>query len=282
MGKIENILTSLGRGGIITKNKKVEIVMEKIEEQIQWYKQCASNYNDEVVMIELDKINKLYNKYHENAEISLFIVEILKSFCNIMDIQKEQIAEFSESDVVDVDINKMIELFFKIIKTQRELIGYLAKESVHEIEDGDNCDAIDNCHTADFLINRFMPCRFISQSRDSDILKNSFKDDKQLQAAFIDYCLSNGKSSYTANDYCSRIRNLWKNYYKEYKESELGDELKPCDEMISPENPLLNVYNHSDVIYRYLIMKLNENEDNRNLLNARAAFNKFDDFKKSI
>lgn len=256
--------------------------MKKIEEQIHWYKQCATSYDDDVVMIELDKINKLYDKYHENTDVSLFIVEMIKSFCNIMDIQKEQFAEFSESDVMDIDINKMIEMFCKIITTQRELIGYLANESVQEIEDDDNYDEFDSCHTTNFLVNRFMPRRLISQSLDSDILKNSFKDEKQLQAAFTDYCLSNGKSSYTANDYCSRIRNLWKNYYKEYKEGELGDELKICDEMISMENPLLNVYNHSDLLYRYLIMKLNENDDNRNLLNARAAFNKFDDFKKSI
>ncbi len=109
-----------------------------------------------------------------------------------------------------------------------------------------------------------------------------FSDDKQLQAAFTSYCLGMGKSSYTVNDYCSRIKNLWKNFYEEYKSGVLPKEIEVIEERIKPNSPLLNAYYHTDELDCYISMKIAVNEGNRNWANTRAAFNKFDEFKSSL
>ena len=109
-----------------------------------------------------------------------------------------------------------------------------------------------------------------------------FSDDKQLQAAFTSYCLGMSKSSYTVNDYCSRIKNLWKNFYEEYQNGELPREIEVIEEKIKPNSPLLNAYYHADELNCYISMKIAVNEGNRNWAKTRAAFNKFDEFKQSL
>ena len=107
----------------------------------------------------------------------------------------------------------------------------------------------------------------------------TLNNDKELQAAFTDYCLQNGKSSYTANDYCSRIKNLWRTFYQAYQSGELPDELEIRKEKIQSDSPLLNAYYHADELHCYISMKVAGTDGNRNWLNVRAAFNKFDEFK---
>ncbi len=109
-----------------------------------------------------------------------------------------------------------------------------------------------------------------------------FSDDKQIQNAFTSYCLGKSKSSYTVNDYCSRIKNLWKLFYEEYKKGDLPKELIVNEEEINSDTPLLNAYHHTDELACYISMKIAGTDGNRNWLNVRAAFNKFDEFRNSI
>ena len=95
--------------------------MKKIDELIQQYKQVAASYYDDVVMIELDKINQLYDKFQESTE-EIFAFEMMKAFLEIIDTQKERIPELNSIDFTETDTNKVIESFYKIIKTHRELI----------------------------------------------------------------------------------------------------------------------------------------------------------------
>ena len=112
--------------------------------------------------------------------------------------------------------------------------------------------------------------------------QGGFCDDKQLQTAFATYLTSKGKSSYTINDYSSRIRNLWKAFYLEYKAGELPAELLVDEESIRPEHPLLNAFNHSEELNAYVSMKMAGAENKRNLANTQAAMRRFDDFKCSL
>ena len=106
-------------------------------------------------------------------------------------------------------------------------------------------------------------------------------DDDQLQEAFISYCLSSGKSSYTANDYCSRLKNLWKKFYADYQKENgcLPQQLSKKLPDILWDSVLSNVHDHTDLLKEYIGLKMTEGSDSRNWLNARAALNKFDKFK---
>lgn len=259
--------------------------MRKIDELIQRYKQMATSYYDDIVMIELDKINQLYDKFQETTE-DMFASEMMEAFSKIIDTQKERILEFGSIDFDEIDVNKVVESFYKIIKTQRDLICYLEQESVQEFENDCDCDEDSLCANSSLFSvgempfgHGFIPCQPVTAT---ESISEEFSDDKQLQAAFTSYCLKNGKSSYTANDYCSRIKNLWKNFYNEYKEGKLEDDLKPVEEIIDSDYPLLNVYHHADILYKYVMIKIDETGGNRNWTNARAAFNKFDKFRCSI
>jgi hypothetical protein len=59
----------------------------------------------------------------------------------------------------------------------------------------------------------------------------------------------------------------------------LPEEIEVNEEKINPNNPLLNVYYHTDELNCFISMKIAESEGNRNWANTRAAFNKFDEFK---
>lgn len=111
--------------------------------------------------------------------------------------------------------------------------------------------------------------------------QDSFRDDKQLQAAFTAY-LSFGKtkplSSYTINDYCSRLRNLWKSFYTAYQEGSLEYELCVNIQRITTENPLMNAYYHIDELQCYAHRMSMQSEEKRNWANTCAALNKFAEF----
>ena len=112
--------------------------------------------------------------------------------------------------------------------------------------------------------------------------EEGFQTDKQLQTAFATYLTSKGKSSYTINDYCSRIRNLWKSFYSDYKAGKLPEELMVDEAGILPEHPLVNTFNHADELYAYISMKMAGAENKRNLANTQAAMRRLDDFKNSL
>lgn len=109
-----------------------------------------------------------------------------------------------------------------------------------------------------------------------------FETDEQVQAAltyYFIYQVEKPLSSYTINDYCSRLKNLWKSFYAEYIEDKLPKEFEISKEQINENTPLLNVFYHMEALNCYISMKIAESEGNRNWANTRAAFNKFDEFK---
>ena len=155
-------------------------------------------------------------------------------------------------------MDKIISTFCEIIEVQRNVIE-------------------------DVLMEADQPGFYAPQSQNSSesylLSCEDFESDKQLQSAFTIYCLSNGKSSYTVNDYCSRLRNLWKSFYKEYKQGILPEQLEVNQEKINPDTPLLNIFYHADELNCFICMKIAGTENNRNWANTRAAFNKLDEFR---
>lgn len=231
--------------------------MKKIDDQIQWYKQNSNSLYDDIVSIELEKINSLYDRYEDHTD-EIFVDEIIESFCKIIERQRDKIHDLeTESGMYNMTAHPL---------------GL--SNSTNEAES-----------SFDFSSQPFRH-RFIAfkstPAENNGILQESFQNDKQLQDAFIQYCLINGKSSYTVNDYCSRIKNLWKSFYEEHQNGELPEELVVIEEKINPNCPLLNAYHHTDELHCFISMKIAGNDENRNWANTRAALNKFDEFKSSL
>ena len=242
--------------------------MNKIDAQIQWIAANATNYHDDIVMIEFDKINQLYAKYQEQGK-EIFVHEILKAFYNIIEIQRETIEAIPRFASDEADVDKIISAFCNMIKTQRELICCLEQEDENLFD-----------HSA-FMEQPWLHGYTANMPNIADESKAGFQNDEQLQNAFTAYCLNDGKSSYTANDYCSRIKSLWKNFYNEYEENS-RDGYNFIEEKIIPNSPLLNVYNQAEFFFTFIEKKIIETDGNRNWTNARAAFNKFDEFRMTL
>lgn len=164
--------------------------------------------------------------------------------------------------------NEIINNFADIIQLQQEIIDDLRME-VESINSG-NTGAISKGFFRTFIACPTQP-------------NDGFETDEQMQAAFAYYLTYQNEkqlSSYTINDYCSRIRNLWKSFYKAYKDGVLPDEL--CiEDTISLENPLINVYNHIDELNCYVGMMSAASNEKRNWANTNAALNKFVEFINS-
>ena len=216
--------------------------MDVIEKQIQWYEENSTSLYDEVVEIELKKINDLYARC-----------------CACMD---------------DLFVNEMIGAFCNIIEKQRQRITDLETESAPVYQGEGDYPFGKTCGTYGYMPGN------IGEKQSVMPLDGNFLDDRQLQAAFTQYCIDMGKSSYTVNDYCSRIKNLWKNFYGEYKNGELRSDLSEKVPEILWDGILLNVYENVDVIKDYVSEKIEKFEGNRNWANTRAAFNKFYSFVK--
>lgn len=193
----------------------------------------------------MKKINEQIQWYDKNSTRK--DDELIKANLKLINNLYEEI-ENSEDKIF---LDKIINTFCEIIETQRDVINELQAES------GCYNDSTDYIYTN----------------------QTEFTDDKQLQEAFTVYCLKSGKSSYTVNDYCSRIKKSWKAFFAEYQQGTLLEEIEVNEEKINPNNPLLNAYYHADELHCYISMKIAESEGNRNWANTRAAFNKFDEFR---
>ena len=114
-------------------------------------------------------------------------------------------------------MEEIIDRFSDIVELQNTVI------SDREMELESLAAAGSGCNTSSFIALR----------------QDGFRDDKQLQAAFADYLSKKKKkplSSYTINDYCSRIRNVWKSFYAEYQAGSLPKELSENVEIIHHGN----------------------------------------------
>ena len=217
--------------------------MEKIEKQIEWYENNSTRKEDDYTRLNLQLINGLYDEidYFEDLR---FVDKVISTFCEIIEMQREVIAE------LEYEVNGPMNTSGGYTYQQPAMHNFVAMKPV---------------------------------SNDDDILwdesdDDSYGNDQELQEDFTAYCLQMGKSSYTVNDYCSRIKNLWKTFYDEYTRGELVDVPPICEETIDPKTPLLNVHGNYGVIDWYVNKKIAECEGNRNWANSRAAFNKFKKF----
>ena len=229
--------------------------MEKIDEIIQWHEAQADTFYDDMVIIELEKINKLYDRYTDHGD-EMFVEEMIESFCKVIGRQSEKIeyqSNLLDSFSADRAAPPSSAHSFMRIGTLR-----------------------DEFMTAGTLRDEFLTVKTVPAE------PLSFQDDKALQDTFTQYCLGKGISSYTVNDYCSRLRKVWKSFEDDYRGGLLGDELAAE----FPEAPwdavLLNVYDCIAVLGKYIEKKIAESDSNRNWQNSRAALNKFGKFKKAI
>ena len=200
----------------------------------------------------MEKINEQIQWYEQNATRK--DDDLIKANLKLIDNLYSEI-ENSE-DIIFLD--KIIGTFCEIMEIQRDVIYNLETEN-------EQCNAYNVSTQHNFAVAYTQP--------------SEFTNDKKLQEAFTAYCIKAGKSSYTVNDYCSRIKNVWKSFYAEYQIGELSGEIEVNEEKINPNNPLLNAYYHADELHCYISMKIAESEGNRNWANTRAAFNKFDEFR---
>ena len=104
------------------------------------------------------------------------------------------------------------------------------------------------------------------------------RTDKQLQEAFTAWLARESKkplSSYTINDYCSRVRNLWKACLSDYESGGLPDYIRIQTGELLPDAPLLNALRHTQQLWEYIQIMSGDPEEKRNWANVSAALNKF-------
>ena len=196
----------------------------------------------------MKKIDEQIKWYEQNSNnpynsmVSIELEKISRLYNNYQDHTNE------------IFVEEMIESFCKIIERQRERIAMLET-------------------------NNAIP-------RDPEEVTYNYQDllgdDEKMQEAFIQYCIAGGRSSYTANDYCSRIKSLWKSFERDFRAGGLDDNLAKSFNEVPWEGDLLNVYENVDYLKEYIEQKINTTNANRNWLNARAALKKFGKFKECV
>ena len=202
--------------------------MRQIDEKIKWLEQNATRKEDGLIKAKLKMINHLYDEI-ENSDDAIFMNEIIKTFLQIMDIQR--------GVIFDLQIE------------MESGTGYTPGQ-----------------HS--FVTAYTMP-------------QGGFQTDKQLQTAFTAFLTSKGRSSYTINDYCSRIRILWKTFYEDLQK---GNTISPSipEDAIRKDQPLLNAFLFSEDLILYIKKTLACAANKRNLANTQAAMSRLDDFKHSL
>ena len=204
----------------------------------------------------MNRIDEMINWYKENASRREYT--LIKAKLKLIKSLLDEI-ENSEDRIF---MDEIIDNFADIMALHRDVI--MDKEI--ELESCAAAFGVGDNSTSGFVALPTQP--------------NGFRDDKQLQAAFAAYLASKKKkplSSYTINDYCSRIRNLWKSFYAEYQAGLLPKELSENVEIIHEDNPLINALNNIDELNCYAEMCMHS-ENGRNWANAIAALNNFADF----
>lgn len=223
--------------------------MKKIDDLLLWYKENSLTPHDYIASVELEKINSLYDKYKDLTN-KMFVEEMIESFCKIIAKQQEKAAELEESLRNEICANS----YNSEVLNENPSFGH-----------------------------NFMTLQGLNPNSE-EIIKD-FSDDKQLQDAFTKYWVNNKEkktSSYTVNDYCSRVKNTWNTFEKEHTAGTLKGRLAEKFPEVPYDGVLINVFNNIELLREYIESKIEETEGNRNWLNARAALNKFDKFKASI
>lgn len=200
----------------------------------------------------MNRIDEMINWYKENASRREYTV--IKAKLKLIRSMYEEIKNSEDR----IFMEEIIDRFSDIVELQNTVI------SDREMELESLAAAGSGCNTSSFIALR----------------QDGFRDDKQLQAAFADYLSKKKKkplSSYTINDYCSRIRNVWKSFYADYLDGSLQKELAENVETVNADNPLVNALNNIEELCCYAEMCMHS-ENGRNWANAIAALNNFADF----
>ena len=207
----------------------------------------------------MDRVDKLIDIHKEkHGKLEPIIVGKLQMINGLY-------AECEKSDEA-IYFNEIINNFSDIIQLQKELIEELREKAEYTNNiyyKGASFDGEANKET-------FMTTP-----------SGAFTTDEEMQAAFTYYlaCKAEKKlSSYTINDYCSRIKKLWKSFCEAYIANELPDEFQEGIEITSSENPFLNVSKYIEPLNYYIAMKSSVTNEKRNWANIQAALNKFEEF----
>lgn len=221
--------------------------MESLDKVIEYYDKTKGNGNKEEALIRVDlKHIRDLQWCVEDPEDFVFISKIIDTFCEVVETQKDMI---------------------------ESLRGYTAELSMDMTNYIGNTPATHN-----YVANKAFSTEDLLWAPDA------FEDDDQLKGAFAEYCFSFGKSSYTVNDYCSRVKKLWKLFRDDYTNDTLPGGLRKQEVYISEDeidhrNPLINVFGFTKQLLVYITKKIEVSEGDRSLANTRAALKMFDKFK---
>lgn len=215
-------------------------------------------------MDRIDELIKYYEDRKNNKDKDEALIRANLKY--IKDLQ------WSVDDPEDfIFITRIMETFCEIIETQCSVIDSLREYMAEDFTGGVS------------VTHNYMGSK-ISSADEIQWTPDAFECDAQLQGAFTRYCIANGKSSYTVNDYCSRIKKLWKIFYEDYTANTLPggltrEDVHIVEDSVDPANPLMNVLYFTEQLITYITVKIISSGDDRSLANTRAALNKFDKFK---
>lgn len=203
----------------------------------------------------MDRIDEVIGRYNNIITMEEPIIISKLRMVNDLYPECEGISE-------EIFFNEIIKNLADVIELQKEMIESLRTEAgVYGFHN--------KLTQGNIATNGYIPC---FEQDDSN-----YETDEQVKNGFVYYLTNQASkplSSYTINDYCSRIRNLWKSFYKAYTDNKLPKELQ-IDKNITEENSFLNAYNYVDELDCYIAMMSATSEEKRNWANISAAFNKF-------
>ena len=182
----------------------------------------------------MERLKMLINQYEQNQMRREDV--LIKAKLKLIDGLTEEITDSSERILLD----EMIDSFADIIAIQQDVI--LELES---------------------LMEQVSPVQTVPPK--------AFTEDQQVQEAFGAYLAGKGRSSYTVNDYCSRLKKIWYSFYEAYQERTLPADWRWEAQGVQENQPLLNAYRNIQPLMAYIQELIHTAQDKRNLANVRAA-----------
>lgn len=199
--------------------------MKKIDDLISSFSDITRK-EEAIIVGKLNLIKQVYGEC-ENSEDLIFFNEIINSFADIIEYQKEMVDD---------------------LKNEIDYMNYL---------------------------------EYCKQENTNKSV-SEFTTDQEMQTAFYNYFTTSAPkklSSYTVNDYLSRIRNLWNLYYNDAEAP--NNDVRINRELIKENSPLINAYNHLDGLQAYVNFIGAKTEEKKNWANIASALNKFTEFINS-
>ena len=210
----------------------------------------------------MDNIKELIKWCDDNNTRKEYM--LIKARLKMINVLREELSTFEDSRFIE----EIIDAFSEIIGIQQEIIYDMKME-------------IESCSNN---LQEHEETEEEKKAREKENLKRDnpyiptdgeFKNEKQIATSFSNYLqYHNAKSlsKLTAYDYCCRVKNIAK-------------------KIIGDEGNLLYVYNNIEKAYdyverRFYELKINNVDKNKpefkTVANARAALNKFIEFKEAI